>query len=73
MEFVSYTKSIAPIHLDSRGRKRAIGLPIKEFNRLMEYLEELEDAVALEEAIANAEGAIDYQQVGEELKQDGRV
>ena len=42
--------------VDSRGRKRAVVLSIKEFDRLMERLEELEDALALDEAIKGCPG-----------------
>ena len=51
--------------IDSRGREKAVILPIKEFNRLIERLEELEDAAALE----NAGEFTDYRQVREVLKE----
>ncbi|MFQ6027257.1 MAG: type II toxin-antitoxin system Phd/YefM family antitoxin [Dehalococcoidia bacterium] len=59
--------------IDSRGRKKAVILPIKEFNRLLERLEELEDAVALDDALENAEEFTDYRQIREALKQEGRL
>ena len=59
--------------IDSRGRKKAVILPIKEFNRLIERLEELEDAAALDDALENAEEFSDYRQIREVLKQEGRL
>lgn len=59
--------------VDSRGRKRAVVLPIKEFDRLMERLEELEDALALDEAIKGVPEFIEYQKVRDELKNEGRI
>jgi PHD/YefM family antitoxin component YafN of YafNO toxin-antitoxin module len=59
--------------IDSRGRKKAVILPIKEFNRLMERIEELEDALALDEAIENAQEFTDYRQIREELKPEGKL
>lgn len=59
--------------IDNRGRKKAVILSIKEFNRLMERTEELEDALALDEAIENAQEFTDYRQIREELKQEGRL
>lgn len=59
--------------IDSRGRKKAVILPIKEFNRLIERLEELEDAVALDEALENAGEFTDYRQIRESLKEEGRL
>ena len=58
---------------DSRGRKKAVILPIKEFNRLIERLEELEDAAALDDALENAGEFTDYRQIREVLKQEGRL
>ena len=59
--------------IDSRGRKKAVILPIKEFNRLIERLEELEDAAALDDALENTEEFSDYRQIREVLKQEGRL
>ena len=59
--------------VDSKGRKKAVVLPVKEFDRLMEHLEELEDALALEEAVGKADEFTDYRQIREELKLEGRA
>ncbi len=59
--------------VDGKGRKKAVVLPIKEFNRLMEHLEDLEDALALDEAVKNSQEFTDYQEIRDELRQEGRI
>ena len=59
--------------VDAKGRKRAVILPISEYNRLIERLEELDDALALDEGIQNAQEFIDYEDIREELKKEGRL
>ncbi len=59
--------------VDRRGQKRAVILPIKDFNRLIERLEELEDALSLEQATEGGLEFTDYREIREELKRDGRL
>ena len=59
--------------VDSRGRKRAVFLPVKEFNRLIERLEDLEDTLASDEAIENAQEFIELQEIRDELRKEGRI
>ncbi len=59
--------------VDSKGQKKAVILPIKEFNRLIERLEELEDALSLDQAMESVQEFSDYRQVREELKREGRL
>lgn len=59
--------------VDSRGRKKAGVVPVKEFDRLIEHLEELEDALALEEAVGSAEEFTDYRRIRAQLKNEGRL
>ena len=66
-------RTVTEYIVDSKGRKKAVVLPDKEFDRLMEHLEELEDALALDEAVGKAEEFTDYRQIREELKQEGRL
>ncbi|HLF03921.1 MAG TPA: type II toxin-antitoxin system prevent-host-death family antitoxin [Dehalococcoidia bacterium] len=66
-------RTVTEYIVDSKGRKKAVVLPVKEFDRLMEHLEELEDALALDEAVGKAEEFTDYRQIREELKQEGRL
>jgi len=49
-------------------------LPIKEFSRLMERLEEWEDALALDEAVSDSEQEfVEYRQIMDDLKREGRL
>ena len=59
--------------VNSRGRKTAVVLPIKDFGRLMDRLEELEDALALDEAVQNAVEFSDYRELRDELRKEGRL
>ena len=59
--------------VDRRGQKKAVILPIKEFNRLIERLEELEDALSLDRAMESVQEFTDYHQIREELKREGRL
>ncbi len=59
--------------VDSKGQKKAVILPIKEFNRLIERLEELEDALSLDQAMESVQEFSDYRQIRKELKQEGRL
>jgi hypothetical protein len=49
--------TIKPEYLvDKRGARRSVVLPVRQFNGLMEYLEELEDALDLKKARVSAKG-----------------
>ena len=58
--------------VDEKGRKRAVLLNIKEYSRLLARLEELEDALDLDEAIRQEQGFLDYHEVREELGKEGK-
>ena len=49
--------------LDEKGRKKSVLLNIKEYRELLRRLEDLEDALELDEAVRTAEGFRDYQEV----------
>lgn len=57
--------------VDKRGKKKAMLLDIKEYSRLLERLEELEDALELDEAVRSAKDFRDYRQIREELIREG--
>ncbi|MDZ4247376.1 MAG: hypothetical protein U1D67_09695 [Dehalococcoidia bacterium] len=59
--------------VDAKGRKKAVLLNIREYSRLLTRLEELEDAVDLDEAIRHEQGFRDYHEVREELRKEGRL
>jgi len=59
--------------VDKRGRKKAVLLDIKEYSRLVNRLEELEDTLDLDEAVRTARSFRDYREVREDLKREGRL
>ena len=59
--------------VDERGRKKAVLLDMKEYARLLSRLEELEDALALDEAARTASGFRDYGDVRNDLQREGRL
>ena len=59
--------------VDKRGRKKAIVLDIKEYSQIINRLEELEDALDLDEAVRNARKFREYSQIREELHHAGRL
>ena len=59
--------------VDKRGRKRAVVLGIREYARMVNRLEELEDALDLDEAVRTAGTFRDYQEVRKEMEAEGRL
>ncbi len=59
--------------VDKRGRKKAILLDIKEYSQIISRLEELEDALNLDEAVRSARKFREYNQIREELHRSGRL
>lgn len=59
--------------IDEQGRKTAVVLDIQEYQRLLEHLEELEDALDLDEAVRTAQSFRDYREVRRELRREGRL
>ena len=57
--------------VDSHGRKKAVLLGVKEYLAMLDRLEEMEDALELDEARRSDDGFRDYREVREELKKDG--
>ena len=59
--------------VDEKGRKKAILLDIKEYRQFLQRLEELEDALSLDEAIRTAQSFRNYDDIRAELKREGRL
>ncbi len=59
--------------VDGRGRKRAAILGIAEYRSLLDRLEELEDALDLDEAVRTGQEFRDYADARAELKREGRL
>ena len=59
--------------VDAKGQRRSVLLSMAEYGRLMQRLEDLEDALALDEAVRSAQGFRDYSDVRGELQRAGRL
>ena len=59
--------------IDEKGHKKSVVLPIKNFEKLMGYLEDLEDAVDLKKAKQSAKSFVEFDQIVKRLKVQGRI
>lgn len=59
--------------IDEKGTKKSVVLSIRDYIRLWEYLEDLEDALDLKKAKESAKGFIDFEQLTGRLKRQGRI
>jgi len=59
--------------VDDRGRRKSVLLTVAEYRRLMKRIEDLEDALALDEARKTATGFTEYSKIREDLKKAGRL
>lgn len=59
--------------VDAKGRRRSVVLSFQDYERLLDRLEDLEDTLALDEAVRTEEEVYDYEEVRSELKKAGRL
>ena len=59
--------------VDEHGKRTAVQLDIATYNALLEHLEDLEDALELDEAVKSAKSFRPYEQIREEMRQAGRL
>lgn len=59
--------------VDEHGKKKAVLLDMEAYRQLMEHLENLEDALELDQAIRESKGFRSYDEIRSELKQAGRL
>jgi hypothetical protein len=59
--------------VDSDGEKRGVLLPLAEYNRLLELLEDALDAADLDQAVREGGPMTPYQEVQEELRAEGTL
>ena len=57
--------------VDSKGAKSGVVLPLAEYNRLLDMLEDVLDASDLDKAAGEAEAMIPYEEVQKELRAEG--
>jgi PHD/YefM family antitoxin component YafN of YafNO toxin-antitoxin module len=55
------------------GRPTAVMLDVRAYRRLLRHVEELEDALALDEAVRTAGSFRPYAEIRAELKKEGRL
>jgi len=66
--------NIKPKYLvNETGRKTAAVLSMKEYRALMQRLQDLEDALELDEAVDTATGFREYAEIRAELQNDGKL
>ena len=59
--------------VDTKGRKKSVLLSVAQYEQLLQRLEDLEDALALDEAVQEAKGLRNYAEIRAELKEAGRL
>ena len=59
--------------IDERGKKTAVVLDLATYKALLRHLEDLEDALDLDEAIRSAKSFRSYEEIRAELKSSGRL
>jgi PHD/YefM family antitoxin component YafN of YafNO toxin-antitoxin module len=59
--------------VDQHGRKTAVVLDIKEYQKMLDWLETLEDTLDLDEAVRQARRFRDYREIRQELQKAGRL
>ena len=66
--------SVKPKYLvDEQGKRTAVVLSMRDYRKLLQRLEELEDALDLDEAVESAKGFRDYNEIRAELQKEGRI
>ncbi len=59
--------------IDAKGHKKSVVMPIKNFKILVEYIEDLEDAVDLKKAKHSGKSFIAFDDFAKQLKARGRI
>lgn len=66
--------NINPKYLvNTKGRKTAVVLSMKEYRLLIEYLENLEDTLEMDAAVETETDSRDYREIRAELKKEGKL
>lgn len=59
--------------VDETGRKKAVIIDLEEYNRLIEYLEDIEDALDLKDAISRGGEFVELREFKEQMKREGKI
>lgn len=66
--------SIEPKYVvDKDGTRSEVVLSVQDYQALLARLEDLEDALALDEAIKTADGFVPLSEVADKLKRNGKL
>lgn len=70
---MSKIKLLPQYLVDEEGRHKSVLLTVEEYEALLERLEDLEDALTLDEAVKTSEGFRNLDEIETELKEKGRL
>lgn len=59
--------------VDAKGKKKSVVLSVADYQRLLQHLEDIEDALALDEAVRSAKRLRDYSDIRAEMRKAGRL
>ena len=59
--------------VDEKGKKKSVVLDLGDYLRLIEHLEDLEDALELDRAEREAKSSRDYKEIRAELVREGKL
>ncbi|MDP3042402.1 MAG: hypothetical protein Q8N62_06785 [Candidatus Omnitrophota bacterium] len=59
--------------VNEKGQKKSVVLSIRDYLRLWEHLEDMEDAIDLKKAKELAKGFIDFETLARRLKRQRRI
>ena len=59
--------------VDVTGRKKAVIIDLEEFGRLIEYVEEIEDALDLKRAVDEGKEFVELRDFMERMQREGKL
>lgn len=59
--------------VDEKGKTTGVLLNISDYRDLLRRIEDLEDALELDEAVEKSKGFKNYKDIRNELKEEGRI
>ena len=59
--------------VDGTGKKKAVIIDSDEFNKLVEYIEEIEDALDLKKAVEQGKEFVELRDFMQRMSQEGRL
>ena len=59
--------------IDDAGRRRAVIIELEEFYKLMEYIEEMEDALELRKAVEGGGEFVDLRDFMKRMQTEGKL